>query len=78
MRVICGSEDNAGFFARWNFGGSKNMPYWTFAHHKLIYLEGQEDNARYNVDDFHDALVEQINEVYRFVTSAYFIIVLIE
>jgi hypothetical protein len=60
VRIYRDNEENAGFLARWNWMGAVNMPYWTFCHHKVIYLPEEVENLRYNVDDFNDNLVARV------------------
>lgn len=65
VRIARDKEENAGFLTRWSWSGAANMPYWTFCHHRLIYMEGEEDNPRYNVDNFYDAVCDQVQALGR-------------
>lgn len=63
MRVIFGREDLT-FFEKWN-PFSNSVPYFTFIHHPILYSEDESETVTYNVDDFHESLVQQTNTIYR-------------
>jgi len=59
VRVQWGDSDKVTWGQKWN-PMSSNIPYTTFAHHKLIYNEEERETTSYSVDDFHVALVQAV------------------
>ena len=49
VRISWDKDLAVGFATRWN-PFSSYVPYWTFAHHPLIYYEKEMETATYNVD----------------------------
>ena len=62
VRITWKNED-PGMIEKWN-PFSKNLPFVTFAHHPLIYHEKERETVTFNVDDFHDSFIQQVNIVH--------------
>jgi len=53
--VLWGDPNNLSFGQKWN-PSARDIPYTTFAHHKLIYNEKERETVTFNVDDFYASL----------------------
>ena len=64
VRVSWDKDLDVPFASRWN-PFSSYVPYWTFAHHPLVYFEKEMETVTYNVDDFYETLLTQTKAAYR-------------
>lgn len=63
VRLAWGKNKVLSFGQKWNPWCS-DIPQTTFAHHPLHYHERDGELLTYNVDDFHDYLIQAVRKSY--------------
>ena len=64
VRLNWGKTQDLSFAQKWNPWCS-DIHFITFTHHPTLYNEKERETVTYNVDDFYDSLLQQINKEYR-------------